>query len=168
MKKIIFVLVLMTMAASVTMAQGSNLSLNDDETPAPGLQKNPPVGVLAQLKAEKDFLRSNKRAENVRWYDGVKGFFVYYTKDGNKGRSFYNKKGNFIYNVLSYQEQFLPFKIKKWIKSVYYMDYKITHVNEIRQDGKTIFLVQITDDKIWKKLRIIDEEMEVIKEYEVR
>lgn len=168
MKKIIFILTLMMITASVTMAQGNNLSLSDEETPAADAQKNISTGVLAQLKAEEDFLRSNKQAKNVRWYDGEKGFFVYYTKDGNRGRSFYNKKGNFIYNVLTYQEQFLPFKIKKWIKSVYYMDYKITHVNEIRQDGKTVFLVQITDDKVWKKLRIVDDELEVINEYDVK
>lgn len=166
MKKIIFILILMAIITSVTMAQGSNSSLSNEETPAS--QKNLSTGVLAQLKAEKDFLRSNKEAENVRWYHDVKGFFVYYTKEGNKGRSFYNQKGNFIYNVLSYPEQSLPFKIKSWVKMVYYMDYKITHVNEIRQDGKTIFLVQITDDKTWKKLRIIDDDMEVIKECEVR
>ena len=157
MKKIIFILILMTIITSVTMAQGSNSSLGDEETPAPASQKNLSTGVLAQLKAEKDFLRSNKEAENVRWYHDAQGFFVYYTKEVNKGRSFYNQKGNFIYNVLSYPGQFLSFKIKSWVKSVYYMDYKITHVNEIRQDGKTIFLVQITDDKTWKKLRIIDD-----------
>ena len=159
---------LMIITASVTIAQGSNLSLSDEETLASAVQKNISTGVLAQLKAEEDFLRSNKKAENVRWYDDEKGFFVYYTKDGNRGRSFYNKKGNFVYNVLSYREQFLPFKIKKWVKSVYYMDYRITHANEIRQDGKTVFLVQITDDKVWKKLRIEDDDMEVIEEYEVK
>ena len=168
MKKIIFILLLMILITSVSIAQGSTLSLSDEETTAPASQKKFSTGVLAQLKAEKDFLRSNKQAENIRWYEGTKGFFVYYTENGNKGKSFYNKKGNFVYNVLSYQEQFLPFKIKKWIKSVYYMDYRITHVNEIRQDGKTIFLVQITDDSVWKKIRIVDDEMEVIKEYDVK
>ena len=168
MKKIIFILMLTIITASVTMAQSSHLSISDEETPVAAAPKNISTGMLAQLKAEKDFLRSNKQAENVRWYNGEKGFFAYYTKDGNKGKSFYNKKGNFIYNVLSYPEQFVPFKIKEWVKSVYYMDYRITHANEIRQDGKTVFLVQITDDKLWKKLRIQDDEMEVIKEYEVK
>lgn len=168
MKKIIFILLLLTTAVSVTIAQSSKLSLDDEETPASVLKKNISTGVLAQLKAEKDFLRSNKQAENVRWYEGAKGFLAYYTKDGNKGRSFYNKKGNFVYNVLSYSEQFLPAKIRKLVKSVYYMDYKITHVNEIHQDGKTIFLVQVSDATTWKKLRIADDEMEVINEYVVK
>ena len=75
-----------------------------------------------------------------------------------------------MYNLISYPEQFLPVKIKKLIKSVYYMDYRITHVNEILQDNKTVFLVMITDDKVWKKLRIMDEieEIEEIKAYEAK
>jgi hypothetical protein len=164
MKNIISLLVFVVVAVT-TWAQGSNLSLRDEEGIVPALKKNTPKHGLAQLKAELDFSKWNKNVENIHWYNDPKGFFVYYTKDGKKGRSFYNKKGNFVYNLAAYSEQFLPFKIRDLVKSVYYMDYKITHVNEIWQDHTTTYLVTVTDDKVWKKIRITEEGMEEIGEY---
>ncbi len=170
MKKIISLLGLMVLIVPVMLAQGSNLSISSEETFLPEPIEKPSKRVLAKLKAEEDFLKWNKNAEQVRWYEETNGFFVYYTTDGKKARSFYDKRGYFVYNLISYPEQFLPVKIKKLIKSVYYMDYRITHVNEILQDNKTVFLVMITDDKVWKKLRIMDEieEIEEIKAYEAK
>lgn len=162
MKKIIFTIILAIIVNVITIAQGS-ASINDKKTPA--FKKSIPGNGLARVKASEDFLRSNRQAENVRWYDVPNGFFVYYTKDEKKGKSFYNKKGKFVYNSLSYQEQLLPVEIKNRVKSVYYMDYKITHVNEILEEGKTIFIVQLTDNKTWKNILIRDDEMDVIKEY---
>jgi hypothetical protein len=167
MKKIISLLVFVVTTVTIG-AQGSNLSVSDEEAIVPELTKNNRKQGLAQLKAEEDFAKWNKNAENIRWYNDANGFFVYYSINGNKARSFYNKRGNFVYNSIAYTEQFLPLKIRELVKSVYYMDYKITHVNEIRQDDQTTFLVTVTDDKVWKKLRITDEDMEVISEFGIK
>jgi hypothetical protein len=164
MKKLILIIILGIIAHTATIAQGT-ASIDDENTSETGFKENTHENGLARLKASEDFLKSNKRVENVRWYDVPNGFFAYYTKDEKKGRSFYNSKGNFVYNSLSYQERSLPLEIRDRVKSVYYMDYKITHVNEILQDGKTIFIVQLTDNKSWKNILIHDDEMEVIKEF---
>lgn len=164
MKKIISLLV--TVVMTVTMgAQGSNLSVDDQDAMAPELTKNNRKHGLAQLRAEEDFAKWNRNAENIRWFGDSRGFFVYYINEGKKGRAFYDKKGHFVYNSMAYSEQFLPLKIRRLVKSVYYMDYKITHVNEIYQDHQTTYLVMVTDDKVWKKLRIAEDEMEEIAEY---
>jgi hypothetical protein len=164
MKKLILIIILAIIADTATVAQGT-ASINDENTPESGYEKNIGNNGFARLKANENFLKSNKRAENVRWYDVPNGFFAYYTKDEKKGRSFYNSKGNFVYNSLSYQERTLPFEIRNRVKSVYYMDYKITHVNEILEEGKTIFIIQLTDNKSWKTILLHDDEMEVIKEF---
>lgn len=164
MKKLILILILAIIANTVIIAQGS-ASINGENTPETGSQKNIHNNRLARLKAREDFLRSNRQVENVRWYDVPNGFFVYYTKDQKKGKGFYNSKGKFVYSSLSYQEPLLPAEIRDRVKSVFYMDYKITHVNEILEEGKTIFIVQLTDNKTWKTILIRDNEMEVIKEY---
>jgi len=164
MKKLFLIVILAIITDTVTTAQGS-ASINDETTSVNGSKKSVRGNGLARLKASEDFLRSNKQAKNVRWYDVPNGFFVYYTKDEKKGRRFYNSKGKFVYNSLSYQERSLPVEIRNRIKSVFYMDYKITHVNEILEEGKTIFIVQLTDNKTWKNILIHDDEMEVIKEY---
>ncbi len=107
-------------------------------------------------------MQSNKQAENVKWYEYPKGFLVYYTKDGNQGRSFYDKKGRLAYNILSYPEQFLPCKIRDLVKREYYLDYKITWANEIYSAGKKAFIVNITDGKTWKFVRVCDDELDLI------
>ncbi len=164
MKKLILITILAIIAGTVTIAQGNAL-ITDENNSVTNSKKSIRGNGLARVKASEDFLRSNRQAEHVRWYDVSNGFFVYYTKDEKKGKSFYNSKGKFVYNSLSYQERSLPVEIRNRVKSVFYMDYKITHVNEILEEGKTIFIVQVTDNKTWKNILIRDDEMEVIKEY---
>jgi hypothetical protein len=165
MKKIISTLALATIVTAVTMAQKNSISSKNESAPVPNLEKSFSEYAAGRIKAERDFLKSKKQVENVKWYEESNGYFVYYTNNGNKGRSFYDTKGNLIYNILSYQEQSLPHDIRDQVKSAYYFDYKITSVEEIQMQGKTIYIVHLTDNKTWKIVRIYDGEMEVIQEY---
>jgi hypothetical protein len=163
MKKIILLALLAIPFSTLIIAQPGNLSLDEMRTKEPpGLSTKPG---LAQAKAELDFLKFNPHVSAVRWYDDPKGFFVYYMKDGKRGRSFYDRKGYFVYSALSYTEDLLTQKMKDWIWSSFDTKVKITHVNEIRQDGKTIHIITVTDDKAWKKLRIEGDDLEVIDTY---
>jgi hypothetical protein len=52
------------------------------------------------------------------------------------------------------------------VKRIYY-DYAITFVNEISlSEDRKIYLVQVKDEKRIKILRIADDEMELIQEFE--
>ncbi len=123
-------------------------------------------------KAKKNFQKLNKHVEGVAWYDISDGFAAYYfTKDQIKGKSYFDSKGGFLWSILVYGEKNLPKDIRIQVKSAYFLDYRITHVSEIRhitQPGEIIYLVQITNDKVWKKLRILNGEMEVIEEFPAR
>lgn len=170
MKKIMFILSMVTMLPAWLVAQPGVLSIDNDQ-PAKKVKvhfkKEVPHPVV-KLKAEKSFLESHRNAENVRWYDDANGYFVYYDIDGKKGKSFYNRRGNQLYDVLSYPEKFLSGRLREMVKGAYYMDYRITHVAEIRASGNTVHLINITDGKTWKKLRIQDGELELVQDYSIK
>jgi hypothetical protein len=118
-------------------------------------------------KAVKDFLTSCKKAENPHWYNDPKGTFVYYYINGNKARRFYDKKGDFVYDILSYTEEYLPYNIRDMVKRTYYFDYKIIVAEEIHTEGKTIYLVHITNKTDLLIVRVCDDEMDVIEKYKL-
>lgn len=168
MKKIILVMSLLAMVPVILPAQPGVLAMeNDQPGEATALKKSVP-NPIARLKAEKNFLKSHKEAENIRWFDDADGFFVYYNRDGKRGRSFYNRNGKFLYDVISYPEQFLSYQLKELVKSVYYMDYRIMHVSEVHVSGRVTHLIQITDDKTWKRVKIHNGELQLVEDYSAK
>jgi len=118
-----------------------------------------PAGI--SIKAVRDFTQSYKLAENVHWYKVSNGVMVYFTANGIKTRTGYDAKGNWLYNIRSYQEECLPKQIRAHVKSVCY-DYAITWVNEISKAKQTIYLVQLQDKTSAKTVRVCEgEEMEL-------
>ena len=169
MKKLSFAVILGVITISLTQAQsaGGTSTKNEKKTNpevAQGSNYDPGAGNDVNTKALRDFLRSCKNAENSHWFVDSKGSCVYYSEKGKKGKRFYDKSGSFIYDILSYSEEDLPFAIRVQVKQTYYLDYNITHVQEIHANGKTIYMVQIQDKSTWKQLRICDEEMDVVNE----
>ena len=157
-----------TIISAVAISQENSVAKADDEISRREDKNSYLSNAPARVRAERDFLKSNTQATNIQWYEVPRGFLAYYKIQGNKGRSFYDRKGRFVYNIISYNEQFLPREVRIQVKSVYYLDYKITHVNEINHNsepGKPIYLIQITNNKLWKKLKIADGEMELLEEF---
>lgn len=168
MKRIFFPLVLSMVAALATEAQVNSVLTGNETTINLAPVGSSSMYVSGMLRAERNFQKSTEGAENVKWYNVPDGYFAYYTKDGKKGRTFYDRKGRFVYNLLSYPGKMLPFKLRDQVKSAYYLDYRITHVTEIHALGKTAYIVLVTDDKTWKKLKIIDGEMELTEDIRIK
>ncbi|HUM65311.1 MAG TPA: hypothetical protein PLV32_05675 [Chitinophagaceae bacterium] len=165
MKKIILVMSLVSMMQVFALAQPAALNTEPEQREVNIVENKPGANPVARLKAERNFLKQHKHADNIQWFDDNNGFFVYYKQNGRKGRSFYNGRGQLLYDVISYPGEFLSPQLKDMVKSVYYLDFRITHVSEIRTAGKLVHLIELTDDKSWKKLRVQDGVMELIKEY---
>ena len=166
MKKITIVTILATILISSIQAQNADVSYvknndnNSSETKVAGI--NAP-----SAKAVKDFSISCKGAENIHWSVVPEGSIAYYSLDGKKGTRFYNKKGAFEYDILTYSEEKLPLNIRDMVKQAYYLDYTITLAQEIHTKGKLIYVVQIQNKKTLKQIRICNEEMEVIHEFKL-
>jgi hypothetical protein len=175
MKKLSFAIILTVTTISFTEAQNAEVNFAKNEkkanmgiTEQPEFQSRPAAMNEVNIKSLKDFSRSCRNPENVHWFVSSSGSCVYYSENGKNGKRVYDKKGSFIYDMLSYSEEHLPFAIRDRVKQIYYLDYNITQVQEIQTERKIIYLVQIQDKTTWKQVRICDDEMDVVDEFKIK
>jgi hypothetical protein len=167
MKKSVATPIVAMMLALASLAQESNTS-NSYGTPAAAGAKRSKIKTDAQLKAERFFYVINESAENINWYQGPDGFQAYYLDNGKHGITYFDKKGDFLHTILSYSETLLSSDIRKRVKSLFYLDYSITNVAEIRKDKKSannIYLVLLTNGKEWVRARVDTDEIAVIERF---
>lgn len=174
MKKITIAIILATIAINFIQAQTADLTFvgkktdkDSSEFQSADISSSLKVN-KANTKAVKEFSKSHPQAENVQWYVETNGSFVYYSLNEKKGRRFYNGKGMFVYDILTYSEKDLPLDIRAMVKQTYYLDYDITLVKEIHTAGKTIYIIDIQSKSTLKTLRICNDEMEVLEEYKIQ
>jgi hypothetical protein len=81
-------------------------------------------------------------------------------------RAFYTPHGNWMYTISGYDGSKLDSGVADKIKSVYYNS-RIVYVNQIdKVNGKTVYVFEIQDGKSIKKLRVDDDEIEIVQELE--
>src|ERR1022692_1396105 len=115
-------------------------------------------------KAINDFNKVFKGATAVSWYAIKDGFLAVFTQDNNFNRAFYNKKGNLNATITYYDGKKLPHDIRAMVKSTYY-DYDIPYVEEVHAEGKVVYIIHLEDEKSWKKLRVSEDGMELIEDF---
>jgi hypothetical protein len=168
MKKSITILIAAIILAESTMAQTGSERFSTGKSTDASNEKSSVMKSNSQVKAEMNFMRMNTDARNIEWFDIPGGFQVHYTMEGKNGRSFFDNKGRFQRSIVTYGEKYLPQEVRMQIKSTYYLDYKITNVTEIihfLEAGKPIYLIQLTNGKVWKKVRVVDGDLELIEEF---
>lgn len=118
------------------------------------------------LRALKNFNKSYRQASNAAWaLLRDKSQLCVFSINKVQYRAFYNPNGSWSYTVSSYNDKKLDKAIHEKIQSVYY-DYRIVYINQIDMPGqKTIYLVEIQDEKSIKKVRLADDEMEVVQDF---
>jgi hypothetical protein len=81
-------------------------------------------------KAVREFVRSYKNVSNEKWYNVQDGFIAMFILDDINYRVDYDKKGNWLHTIRTYNENKLPSDVRHLVKSSYY-DYNIIVVQEI-------------------------------------
>ena len=115
----------------------------------------------AHSKAIKDFKRTFKTASNERWSPVEDGYIATFNQDGIKTAVAYNKKGNWQHTIRYYGEKELNPDIKRMVMRENY-DSKISQVEEIEMNDKTVFLVHLEGSSARKLVRICDGEIETL------
>ncbi|HTS44212.1 MAG TPA: hypothetical protein VMH01_07430 [Puia sp.] len=114
-------------------------------------------------KAIRQFQHDYKEVVNSDWSvlkDG--GFLCRFIITDVPYRALYNPGGQWLYTISNYSGRQLSQSLRDKIQSSYY-NYQITFVNQIDMpENKTIYLVEIQDEKSIKKVRVTDEEMEIV------
>lgn len=86
--------------------------------------------------------------------------------DNISHRAFYSGKGKWLGTVSSYDGSKLDKNVSDRIKSNYY-DFNIVYVNQIDMPRNKIFyIVEIQNEKSIRKIRVDNDEMDVVQEFE--
>jgi len=163
-----------TLAILVTIAIAKNTNAQQDKAIAfnsPDIQKtvlstesSPKVDAAdVNTRALKDFNKSFKNISGEQWYKVTDGFIASFKESQIETKVAYDRKGVFhcVLRILS--ESQLPADIKAIVKSKYY-DFKILVAYEIEHNNGTAYILKIDDGKTLKMLRVVDGEMEIIKD----
>ncbi len=119
------------------------------------------------LKAEKNFKKDYQQANEAEWstlsdHSLMCRFFM----NDILYRAFYTAHGQWMYTASGYDANKLDKAVSNKIRSVYYNS-SIVFVNQIDiVGGKTIYIVEIQDEKSIRKLRVDEDEMEIVQEFE--
>ena len=113
----------------------------------------------AKIQTEFDKLFTN--AENVSWIALDKEFVARFSMNDQNHQALLNKKGALIYHISYGSEKNLPVDVRKLVKSTYF-DYSITRTFKVEEDRRTIWVVNMEDDKKLIVVRVENGEMEEV------
>jgi len=120
------------------------------------------VNLKVSEKIQTEFYKSFTNAENVKWYEQDKKILATFSMNEMGHRTLLNKKGGVIYHISYGSEKNLPAEVRKIVKSTYF-DYKITMAVKVEEDNRTIWVVDMEDDKTLITVRVEDNEMEEVR-----
>ena len=173
MKTVTPIIIIATLITNATMAQNTQTNIyNDRNNQDISYQKiaaAPITGSTIDIqdvntKAIKDFAKFCKEAKEVKWFTEKDCAVAFFKNSDGSNRRYYDQKGNFICNILSCEEAYLPASITDMVKSTYYLNYHIISAEEIKTAEKKFYFVFIENKNSWKKLMVYDNEMEIINE----
>ena len=125
------------------------------------------ISGVVNKKAERNFKKDYRNADAVEWFTlKDNSLMSRFMVNGILHRAFYSSHGQWIATVSSYEANKLDKGLYDKIKSIYYNS-SIAYVNQIDQlSGKTIYIVNIQDEKYIRKLRLDGDEIEIVEEFE--
>jgi hypothetical protein len=111
------------------------------------------------------FSRNFKDASNIRITTAGENTHVSFRKNGELNGVQYNRKGKWLYSIRYFNESGLSAQLKANVESNYpgYLVYGFAQ--EIKVLDKTALLVMIENKTSWKRIRIVDDVMDIFEEY---
>jgi hypothetical protein len=119
------------------------------------------------IHAIRNFSRAYKDASNAEWQSLKEGGYVCrFTHNGVTKRAFYDERGGWLITIAGYTADHLPEDVRRQVRSVYY-DYTILYIHELSVPGRpVVYLVQVQDKKTIREVRIMEGEMEEVRDIE--
>jgi hypothetical protein len=119
----------------------------------------------ASEKMYRQFTKTFAKASNITVFPSKRCFEVYCKVDGINNKILYSKNGRFIHNVRNYDHSKLPEIVSEAVLD-YYPRYTIFGgVAEVWVMGKVAYFVMIQNKNSWKRVKVLDGEIEVFEEY---
>ncbi|HEY4111688.1 hypothetical protein [Puia sp.] len=118
----------------------------------------------AATKASRDFLQRAGDQKNEQWYKESVGYEAEFTDGPVKASYRYDKKGNWLFSILTYGEKNMPEAVRRLVRSTWY-DFNIGWVKELHEAQSVVYVVYIDNAKAWKEVAVQDGETRVLKEF---
>ncbi len=116
-------------------------------------------------KTYKNFTKKFPYAANLKVRPERGGTHITFSKDGVVTRTLYNAKGRQMYSTRSFPVTDLPKNVIQHVE-YYFPGYTVYgHVTEVKVNSKTAQLILIENMKTWKRVRLIDGELDVYEEH---
>lgn len=118
----------------------------------------------ANTKAVNDFNKRFNNASGAWWISDNNSIASYFKEDGFTNKVCYDRKGNWMYSMIYYNESKLPKNVRAYVKSAYY-DMSIVLVKEVQTTVGKVYVVNLEDKTTIRIVKVNDEgEMETIQE----
>ncbi|HEY4336930.1 MAG TPA: hypothetical protein VGM89_13565 [Puia sp.] len=118
----------------------------------------------AAVKASRDFIQRAGDTKDEQWYKATVGYEAEYTDGPVKALYRYDKKGHWMYSILTYGEDRLPEDVRTLMKSNFY-DFNINWVKEVNELQEVVYVVHMENARTWKEVAVQGGEMRVLKEF---
>src|SRR4051794_19990632 len=94
------------------------------------------------------FLNAFPSAENIKWCEDAKGYFVSFTQSGILSKVAYDPQGGFLYAMRYYNEEKLPLSVLLALRKKF-PDKKIFGVTESSTPDNITYHVKLEDETSW-------------------
>lgn len=118
----------------------------------------------ANIKAIDNLNKNFKTATDIQWAAEEKVIVAIFKINDKSARIVYDSRGNWLYTVITYQEDQLPRDIRSLVNAAY-KDFTISLVQEIRQGIITVYKVHLENCNRMKQILVHDGEITVYEEY---
>jgi len=113
----------------------------------------------------RSFIKNYPGVSNEKWFELRDGFVAMFNLNNMDYQVAYDKKGNWIHTIRSYDENELPPGVRHVVKSGYY-DYAIGLVQEIQTPVDQVsYVIQLSGKTDLIKLSFSDGEIQVLQKF---
>lgn len=112
------------------------------------------------------FIKGFPGAQNLRWYMFNKDYLAKFIQNDMKHQALFAKNGYLKYDVSYGNENHLPADVRNKIMGAY-EDYKITHVANVKEAGRNIWVTNLESLTHLVLVRVEDDEMEEVGKYDL-
>jgi hypothetical protein len=118
-------------------------------------------GTVVNKEIDKAFSKAFPGAQNLTWYEINKHYIVKFIENDMKHQALFAKNGKLKYDISYGTEKHLPGIMLTKIQDAY-NEYNITRVANVKEAGRSIWVVNLDNLKHFVLVRMEEDEMEEV------
>jgi hypothetical protein len=118
-------------------------------------------GTVVNAEIDKAFKKTFPKAQNLKWYSVNKYYLVKFIENDIKHQTLFTKKGYMKYDISYGTEMLLPTVLRTKVKETY-DEYDISRVANVKEAGRSIWVINLDNTKHFILVRMEEEDMEEV------